>query len=130
MGRAIRDARLDKREARLKLALRKEPYWRLVSEGAHLGYYRGGRVGKWVARYRRPGSAGGYLKKTLAEADDIRDADGVTILDFRQADDAARAWFEERARGGAKAGPFTVGDALDEYLKAFRGKAGDVPPDL
>ena len=83
MGRAVKDAKLDKREARQKLAPQKEPHWRLISEGAHLGYYRGTRVGKWVARYRKPGSAGGYLKKTLGEADDIRDADGVAILDFR-----------------------------------------------
>ena len=57
MGRAVKDARLDKRQSRLKLEVRKEPYWRLVSEGAHLGYYRGGRAGKWVARFRKPGTA-------------------------------------------------------------------------
>lgn len=108
MGRALRDAKLDRREARQKLPVQKEPYWRLISEGAHLGYYRGQRVGKWVARYRRPGAAGGYAKKTLGEADDIRDADGEAILNFRQADDAARAWFDDQARGaGRPAGPFS-----------------------
>lgn len=123
MGRAVKDAKLDKRDARLKLAVQKEPYWRLVSEGAHLGYYRGQRVGKWVARFRKPGAKGGYAKTTLGEADDTRDADGEAILTFRQADDAARKWFEEQARGGTKAlGPFTVGDALDEYLEGFTGK--------
>ena len=130
MGRAVRDARLDKREARLKLVMRREPYWRLISEGAHLGYDRGQRVGKWVARYRRIGSGAGYAKKTLGEADDIRDADGTAILSFKQADEQARLWFAELARGGGKAGPFTVGDALDEYLDGFRGKAGKVPADL
>ncbi len=122
MGRAVKDAKLDKRDARAKLAARKEPHWRLVSEGAHLGYYRGERVGKWVARHRAPGSGGGYLKKTLGEADDVRDADGQGILTFGQADAAARRWFEELARGGRKAGPFTVSDALDEYLAGFTGK--------
>lgn len=122
MGRAVKDAKLDRREARLKLAVQKEPHWRLVSEGAHLGYYRGQRVGKWVARYRKPGASGGYSKKTLGEADDVRDADGETILTFRQADDAARAWFELQARGTKPSGPFTVSDALDEYLEKFTGK--------
>ena len=133
MGRAVRDTRLDKREARLKLAPRKEPYWRLVSEGAHLGYYRGNRVGKWVARFRKSGTASGYQKATLGEADDVRDADGRSILDFRQADLAARDWFEATARGGKKSGPFTVGDALDDYLKwykANKSKTGQIPADL
>jgi integrase len=123
MGRAVKDARLDRRDARMKLPVQKEPHWRLVSEGAHLGYYRGQRVGKWVARFRKLGAGGGYAKKTLGEADDVRDADGETILTFRQADEKAREWFSEQARGERPAGPFTVSDALDDYLKHFTGKA-------
>ena len=121
MGRAVRDARLDKRDARLKLAAQKEPYWRLITEGSHLGYYRGERVAKWVARHRRPGAGGGYLKKTLGESDDIRDADGAAILNFRQADDAARAWFESLARDreAEASGPaVTVRSAVEEYIAA------------
>ena len=121
MGRAVKDARLDKRDARLKLAAQREPYWRLISEGSHLGYYRGERVAKWVARHRRPGAGGGYLKKTLGEADDIRDADGAAILNFRQADDAARAWFESLARdreAEASGPPVTVRGAVEEYIAA------------
>ncbi|AQR72886.1 site-specific integrase [Sphingomonas sp. LM7] len=124
MGRAVRDAKIDKREARLRLAVSKEPYWRLITEGAHLGYFRGGRVGKWVARYRKPGSGSGYVKTTLAEADDIRDADGADILSFAQADQAARAWFEAQVSGRTvPAEPFSVSDALDEYMENYRGKA-------
>jgi len=131
MGRAVKDARLDKRDARLKLAVQKEPYWRLISEGAHLGYYRGERVGKWVARFRKPGTGSGYFKTTLGEADDVRDADGQEILNFRQADDVARLWFKEQALGGVKpAGPFTVSDALDEYMKKFKVRTGAVPTDM
>jgi integrase len=130
MGRAVKDAKLDKRDTRIKLAARKEPYWRLVSEGAHLGYYRGERTNKWVARFRKPGTAGGYVKTTLGEADDVRDADGHDILTFAQADQAARQWFADKARGGKKIGPFTVNDALDEYLVGFRGKTGAIPSDL
>ena len=125
MGRAVRDTRLDTREARLRLAVRKEPYWRLISEGAHLGYYRGERVGKWVARFRKTGGSGGYLKATLGEADDIRNADGESILTFKQADEAARLWFEAKVRGDRKAGPYTVGDALDDYLANFDRKSLD-----
>ena len=125
MGRAVRDVRIDKREARMKLVTRSEPYWRLVSEGCHLGYYRGARGGKWVARFRKPGNAGGYAKTTLGEADDVRDADGEAILSFRQADDAAREWFDKQARGDKRptGKPYTVGDALDDYIENFAGKS-------
>lgn len=123
MGRAVRDARLDKREARLKLAVQKEPYWRLVSEGAHLGYYRGGRVGKWVARFKAPGTTGGYRKTTLGEADDTRDADAVTILNFAQAQEQARAWFAVIELGDERRGPYTVSQMLDDYMEGFKGKS-------
>jgi integrase len=88
-----------------------------------MGYRRGVRVGKWVARYRKPGAAGGYAKTTLGEADDVLDADGERVFDWRQAQEHARLWFDQQARGGSKPGPFTVGDALDEYIAKFRGKS-------
>jgi integrase len=78
-----------------------------------------------VARFRRPGEAGGYAKTTLGEADDTEDADGDRFLSFRQAQEKARAWFAEAGRGGRRAGPYTVGDALDDYISAFRKKSLD-----
>lgn len=124
MARTVREAKLETRSSRLKLAPRAEPYWRGIHEGAHLGYYRGNRSGKWVARFRSKGSASkGYLKRTLAEADDYNEADGERFLDFRQAQDAARCWFEKIATSGGKRGSFTVADALDDYMKSFRGKS-------
>jgi len=123
MARVVPDAKLGKREQRLRLVPRKKPYWMMLNEGEHLGYYRGARVGKWVARYRRPGSAGNYQEATIGEADDHANADGSVILDFRQAQEAARKWFATLDRnGGRKVGPFTVSDALDDYLEGFQGK--------
>jgi len=123
MGRRVKDARLENRTTRGKLAARSEPYWRLVSEGCHVGYYRGARVGKWVARFRRPGGGSGYAKRTLGEADDVLDADGESILNFEQADAAARRWFNEVGNRGGRRKASTVGDALDSYLKGFTGKS-------
>lgn len=123
MGRRVKDARLDNRTSRLSLRPRSEPYWRLISEGFHLGYYRGVRVGKWVARFRRPGSGVGYAKTTLGEADDVRDADGEIILNFEYADAAARRWFDEVSGGGSRRTVKTVDDALDDYLNGFTGKS-------
>jgi integrase len=123
MARTVRDHRLETRAARLRLPIRSEPYWRQISEGCHLGYYRGARGGKWVARFRPAGRAGGYDKRTLGEADDYSDADGVRILDYRHAQDAARAWFAVHGNAGRKFGPYTVSDCLDDYLEGFGGKS-------
>jgi integrase len=95
----------------------------LISEGCHVGYYRGLRVNKWVARYRRPGAVGGYLKRTLGETDDNAPADGAAILNWKQAQGAAASWFDEVARDGRPAGPYTVSDALDAYLAQFKGRS-------
>ncbi len=123
MARVVQDSKLAKREQRLKLESRKKPHWMTLNEGEHLGYYRGARVGKWVARYRRAGAAGNYQETTLAEADDNADADGSVILNFKQAQDAARKWFLSLERnGGRRTGAYTVADALDDYLAGFQGK--------
>lgn len=123
MGRRLQDAQLGSKDARRKLRPAKEPYWRLLTEGCHLGYYRGARVGRWVARFRKAGSSAGYSKATLGEADDRLDADGRAILSFEQADSAARTWFEQMARGGRGRAADTVGDALNAYLAGFTGKS-------
>jgi integrase len=59
----------------------------------------------------------------LGEADDVRDADGETILSFEQADAAARRWFNEVAGTGSRRTAQTVSDALDAYIKGFTGKS-------
>ncbi|KQZ65567.1 hypothetical protein ASD67_00150 [Sphingopyxis sp. Root1497] len=122
MARTVQDFKLGKREQRLRLEARKKPYWTTINEGEHLGYYRGARVGKWLARFRAPGG-GAYQEATLAQADDFADADGEVILNFRQAQDKARSWFASPDRGGARrTGPYTVGTALDDYVADFTGK--------
>ncbi|UVO53808.1 site-specific integrase [Sphingomonas sp. SUN039] len=123
MARTVQDARLAKREQRLRLEARSKPYWMTLNEGEHLGYYRGNRVGKWLARFRRAGSTGNYQQVTIGEADDTIDADGAVILNFKQAQDRARDWFVGLERnGGRRASTYTVSDALDDYLLGFRGR--------
>ncbi len=123
MARIVENTDLRNREKRLRLDVRKKPYWMTLNEGEHLGYYRGQRVGKWLARYRRPGATGNYQETTLAEADDNADADGIVILNFKHAQEAARDWFAGLERnGGRSTGPYTVSKALDDYLEGFTGK--------
>jgi len=124
MGRLVRDHRLETRSARDRLRRAKHPYWRLISTGCHIGYYRGPHGGTWIARSRKNGARQGYLQRSLGEADDLRDADGVDILDFRQAQQRAKTWFEDiAAAAGKRPERYTVGNALDDYLAGFTGKS-------
>jgi len=121
MARQVKDARLDNRAARAKLPARAEPHWRLITGGRHLGYYKGARGGTWVARFRPAGEA--YRKTTLGKADDTEDADGVTVLNYMQAVEHARAWFAQQLEPLDAAGPYSVADAVAAYvgfLKAER----------
>jgi hypothetical protein len=96
MARTVRDANLETRTARLRLPIRSEPYWRGLEKGFALGYRRRGKGGTWLAR-RRP-EGGGYAEHKIGASDDLQDSDGVAILDYGQAQKAARAWW---AGGGA-----------------------------
>ncbi len=89
-----RRARLDTRTTRLKLAPRREPYWRVIQEGRAVGYRRiAGRAGTWIARHYSPAAGRSY--QALGSADDTMEADGSATLTFAQAQDAAVAWFAE-----------------------------------
>ena len=123
MARTVHNADLRSPEERTRLPSRKKPYWMPLSEGAHLGYYRGQRVRKWVVRIRKPGVVRRYEEATIAEADDYADADGHKVLSFMQAQSAARRWFASLERiGGTVTPPYTVTNALDDYLMRFTGK--------
>jgi integrase len=118
MARRVHDKALDSRDARRRLKIRGKPYYRALERGLHLGYRRlgGGQAGTWVARHYLGDQ--NYELERIGTADDMSDADGVGILNFWQAQDAARKAREERAhRAHGKHGAYTVGDALDDYLE-------------
>lgn len=118
MARQVRDIRIDTREARKKLAKRREPYWLKITKGCYLGYRKlAGERGAWVAKFRD--KAGRRLQRAIGAADDAMDADGATALDFAQAQAKARDWFQSVANGGGEvaAGRLTVNGAMDRYLK-------------
>jgi integrase len=111
--------RLDGKTERAKLPVSGVPYYAAeLGGGLHLGYRKGKRGGVWVARRRIGGK---YVVETLAAADDARPADGVTVLNWAQAQSAARAWaniakpaFVEDAP--APVAPMTVTEAVELYL--------------
>jgi len=129
MARTVHDTNLETRAKRHDLTPRRKPYWRTLDIGLHLGYRRNKDAsGTWVAR--RFVGEGKYRETRLGIADDADkdEADALLILSFRQAQEAARAWWraeERRALGLAPedTGPYTVNRALDDYF-ATREAAG------
>ncbi len=125
MARKIRSAKLDSRTSRLKLAAGKR-YQERIADGCYLAYRRPttGGSGAWMARWVDT-EANRSLQKRLADADDYVEADGIKVLDFNAAQTAAEVWFKEVNRAAhfeatgvmISAGPYTVGDAMGDYLR-------------
>jgi integrase len=127
MARTVKDARLETRAARQRLAISGVPFYKGLDQGIHLGYRKGASGGRWVLRWYK--GAGGYGVETIGTADDKADADGVAVLSFAQAQAVCRARHVAHTRAAkglpAKAaGPFTVGDAIEGYLAYLDGKKG------
>ncbi len=95
MARSATDAELESRAARGRLAPRQEPYWHSLDKGCHLGYYKGRESRIWIARLSR--GKGRHREARVGLADDFADADGIAVMDFKQARAAARNWFAEQA---------------------------------
>jgi integrase len=117
MARTIKDTNLDSRTARGRLKASGKPYYRALEPGLHLGYRKPlAGSGKWVARHYVGSQS--YVVEVLATADDYSDADGVAILDYRQAQTMARERMVARAHTAAgKTGPLTVRAVMKTYLE-------------
>jgi integrase len=127
MARTVRNPKIDTRSARAKLPERREPYWTVISAGNALGYRRGAKGGTWIAKFRD--DDGKRHLESLGAADDARDADGLSVFSFSQAQERARAWFQRKAR--EQAGdfvaldrPYTVADALADYRTDYQRRSG------
>jgi integrase len=123
MARRPRASRLETRTARLKLPVRWKPYdFTIISPGIAIGYRRNQSAGVWVVRVAD--GHGGNWTKRVGLADDHEDADGVNVLTWWQAQDAAR----KLARGGdTDAGrPVTVAEAIDDYAADLLARGGAI----
>jgi integrase len=118
MTRTVRDANLGSRSGRLALAASGKPYYRAIDPGLHIGYRKGKDGGRWVLR--RYVGDGTYQVETIATADDKADADGVAVLNFKQAQARIRELHVRRTRVAqglpAEDGPYTVRRCVEEYL--------------
>ncbi len=119
MARTATETRIQDRTARNGLAARNKPYWRVHSQGAHIGYRRGKLKGSWHARYLSRRARGDYVTTVLGEADDAGEADGETLLNWKQALDNANYCFTLQAKGGTETAlnpDITVAEAVDAYI--------------
>jgi integrase len=128
MARAVRNAKISTRSARARLPARREPYWTTISEGCALGYRSGTKGGTWIAKFRNDETEQRHYE-ALGAADDARDPDGISVFSFIQAQEKARAFFHRKAREGAgdmapHDGPYTVANAIADYLKAYERRGG------
>jgi len=121
MPRKIKDAKLESRTARAKLAVAKQAYTGpTLARGLKLNYRRCVGAGRWIVR-----ASDGHGKEwvsSFADADDVAEPNGADVLDFWQACDRAK----QLARGdgaSAEAKPLSVAAALDLYARdlATRG---------
>jgi integrase len=134
MPRRTEDAPITTPAARAQLAPRPDPYWREIEPGLAIGYRRADGLGAWIARVRIDGR---YRETRLGVADDApkpglakREADGATVLDFRQAQKRAIAWAARRRRIAAgiepeqttPGRPYTVTEAIDAYLADMQAR--------
>jgi integrase len=113
MGRLSRDARLETREARARLKASHEPYWRQITPGLFLGYRKGARGGVWVVRKSEDGQK---IKRTLGNADDHQDANGVDVFDYKQAHRKA-VEFSEAKIEVRRQDKYTVAQAMADYME-------------
>jgi integrase len=129
VARTVRNQKLDTRSARAKLPFKKAGYWVSIAKGCAIGYRKGPKGGVWLCKLVRPDFR---REATLGPADDVLDADGVTALDFAEAQQRARAWLVAVAReadGGVSHGPYTVANAMADYLAYYGARGGKAMSD-
>lgn len=119
MARIQRDARIESRDARSKLKGRQVPYWRQIHKGLAIGYRKGAKGGVWLCRRLVEGK---YLWDRIGTADDHQDANGLDVLDYKQAHYKALEISDAAAKQdrGVRSGPYTVGDAARDYLAWYK----------
>src|SRR5438552_2778794 len=117
MTRSARNTSLESRTARMRLRIRRTPYFAKIAKGLRLGYYRGAVAGSWIAGHYR--GNGVYATQAIGAADDTLEADGINVFDYWQAQEHARRWVDRQrqiAEGRLREGPYTVADAVKDYL--------------
>ena len=114
MPRTVEHARIDSPTARNKLERGRQPHWQALVPGVHIGWQRwpDSPCGRWLLR-RYVG--GKYTITEIGKADDAREADGRTVLDYAQARHVAGTMLASPGKG--KTIRMTVRQAFALYLE-------------
>jgi integrase len=124
VSRTLEDFRLNDRAARARLPHREKPYWRLISEGRHIGYRVGKTGASWVVRLRQVGLVDNYIVEKLGTPDDRAEADGVQILNWKQALEKANLWIAAKTACPSETQPLpVVREVVESYIKIQDAKA-------
>jgi integrase len=121
MARRLRSTQLETRTARLRLPIRRKPFYASIGPGAGLGYRRNRTAGAWMVRVAD--GRGGNWVRGFAVADDFEDADGTAVMTFGEALDRARALARGKEDGDGK--PITITQALDRYRVDLQSRGAD-----
>jgi hypothetical protein len=120
MARRPRSSQIETRTARLKLPMRRKPYYTTIAPGIALGYRRNKGAGSWSAKVA-DGRGGAWIKM-FGVADDHEDANDANVFTYWQAQDKART-IARSGDGGDR--PVTVREALDNYATVLASRQGD-----
>lgn len=109
--RTVNQAQITRKTHRLKLAVRKAPYYRELSDGLHIGYRRlsNDSAGRWLVRERQ--ADGRYKERSIGTADDLILPDGDRVLSYDQAVSATQGKAAE-----IHSGMPMLHQAIDEWL--------------
>jgi integrase len=119
-----RNAKMESATARLRLPVRKKPYWTKISLAVHLGYRRNESVGTWSVR-SSDGHGHEWVKR-IALADDLEPAAPPAVLTYWQALEAARSLARRQPGDPAdEARPATVAEALDAYAGDLKARGAN-----
>ena len=121
MARKTRAPKIENRTSRLKLPVRRKPYYATIAPGIALGYRRNQGAGVWVVR-ASDGHGANWIK-TFAVADDHEESNDSTVLTYWSALDRARA-IARRTEGTSR--PASVAEALDAYQENLRARGADI----
>jgi integrase len=119
MARRIRSNALENRTGRERLPIAKKPVFVRIGSGISLGYRRNKTAGTWVLKVAD--GKGGAKTSAVGTADDNADADGISILNYWQAQELAKKKASATTDGAAPAF-LTVRMAADFYLDVLKGR--------
>ena len=125
MARRIRSAQLESRSARLRLAIRRKVYTQVIGRGLRIGYRRCKTEGTWSV-IKADGRGGSWIDKIEGiVADDYRDADGVSVLDYWQAVKRVReVALGENEDIESPHRPVTIDMAIDDFARDLAARGG------